>query len=138
MPNPITVSTNNLTNPGGGPLFIPRGSMIESISLICIVTLHNLVDIPVIIGYTWSGNNFTKYYSVDSNSINSNNTITINNLTLENAGIYTCRVDVNSTNTFITETGTKMNTTNVALCKLLETFMMNSIIIKLHINFYCR
>ena len=94
--------------------------MTRGISLICNVTLHTLVDVPVTISYTWSGENFPKYYNVDSNSINSSNTLIINNLTLENAGVYTCQVDVNSTNPFITGTGTMMSTTNVALCKLSE------------------
>lgn len=119
MPDPFKVSTHNLTNPDGGPLFIPRGSMTHSILLICTVTLHRLVDIPVTIGYTWTGENFTNH-SVDSNSINSSNTLIINNLTLKNAGVYTCQVDVNSTNPFITGTGTMMSTTNITLCKLLE------------------
>lgn len=128
MPDPINVSTNNLTNPGGGPLFIPRDIMTHSISLTCIVTLHSLVDIPVNVSYRWTGTNFTKHSaeSIEHNSTKSSNTITINALTVEDAGAYSCKVDVNSINPFIDGTGSNMSTTNVALCKLLESYMPNS------------
>ena len=118
MPSPISVSVKNITNPLGGPLFIPRGGA-TNISMICSVTLNRLVNIPVTVTYTWIGKNYIAVKSIaHADSTESNNTITIYTLTLEDAGAYTCRVDVNSTNPFIDGTGTSMNTTNVALCKL--------------------
>ena len=130
MPRLISVSVKNITNPDGGPLFIPRGGN-TNISLICSVTLDMLVNIPVNVTYTWSGNNFAEdgaapIVHTDSTDTESSNTIIIYNLTVEDAGAYSCKVDVNSTNPFIDGTGTDMSTTNVALCKLLESCMPNS------------
>ena len=130
MPRLISVSVKNITSPDGGPLFIPRRGT-TNISLICIVTLNMLVNIPVNVTYTWSGNNFAKngvasIVHADSTDTESSNTITINNLTVEDAGAYTCKVDVDSINPFIDGRGTDMSTINVALCKLLESCMPNS------------
>lgn len=130
MPSPISISVKNTTNPDGGPLFIPKGNT-TSISLICDITLSTLVDIPVKISYRWTGNNFSEdgVQSIEHDSTESNNTITVDALTLDKAGVYTCEVAVSSTNTFIIETGTSMSTTNVALCKHLKFLQSNSIIL---------
>ena len=136
MPSSVKVSVRNTTNPDGGPLFIPKEGT-TNISLICDVTLNTFVDIPVNVSYSWSGNNFSKdmVESIEHNSTKSNNAITFNALTLENAGVYICEVVVSSTNTFIVGTGTGMNTTNLALCKHLKFLCTKCNIVA---NFSCR
>ena len=120
MPNPVSVSVKNITNPDGGPLFIPRG-ITTNVSLACSVTLSMLVDIPVTINYGWTGKKFMKNSEKSIRNNTDTDMITISPLSLEKAGVYTCKVTVrsNSTNMFIVGAGTSISTTNVALCKFL-------------------
>ena len=119
VPPPISVFTDNITNPNGGPLFIPRG-VTTNISLVCSVILDTLVDVPVTLNYHWTRNDLvipitTEEYIGDYSA----NMVTISPLTLEKAGVYTCDVTVTSTSTsmFIDGTGKLSNATNVVLCK---------------------
>ena len=110
MPSPDRVSVESITSPSGLQ-FIPNRVRTDA-RLICNVTLNMLVDIPVTITYTWTGPHR------EGQIQQSSSVATISSLTLEDAGVYTCAVDVRSTNPFIDGTGTSMDTTNVALCKL--------------------
>ena len=121
MPDPISVSTENITNPEGGPLFIPRGDT-TNISLICSVILNMLVDVPVTINYRWTRNDLasnTEEFIGNFTTTNRNMVTIISPLTPEKAGVYTCKVTVMpaSTSMFIDGIGKHNNTTKVALCK---------------------
>jgi hypothetical protein len=74
------------------------------------MTLNPFVDIPVTITYGWRGPD-------GSPIMQGNNVVTINPLTLENAGIYTCTVTVSSTTMFVAGPGSSNSTISIALCK---------------------
>ena len=117
VPDPFRVSINN---PGGGPLFIPRG-VTTNMSLICSVTLNTLIDVPVSVNYRWSRSDFASnsMESVGQYTATGPNMITISPLTLQKAGVYTCEVTVMPTpaNMFIEGTSGHTSTTNVSLCE---------------------
>ena len=106
----------------GLPLFLPEG-VITDVTLSCSVAIHPNVDIPMVVSIGWNGQeNFARTQKMTINNVNTytlSSEVTINDLNIGKAGEYRCTTTItaNSTNQFITGTGTRSNSTSLALCK---------------------
>ena len=119
VPDPVSVTVETIgVEFEGLPLFLPEG-VITNVTLSCSVEVDPTVDIPVAISMKWNGpENFARTLTT---TINNTCTIevTINDLNIKKAGEYNCTATIRarSNNLFITENGTRSNSTSLALCK---------------------
>ena len=118
VPNPISILVESIDTQ---PLFLPSGNVTNA-TLRCTVQIDSAVDVRIKIQTNWTGPDGFSFANIAMNVANNTmytSTANVGPLKLKHAGVYHCISTVmpDPENRFITNTGTNMNETTLALCK---------------------
>ena len=108
VPDPIVTVTSDQPN--------PIGSVGANVTLTCTVELSPAVDVPVTVNTVWTGPDgfmTTNTAQRMENTTTYTSTAMVSSFGRDQSGNYTCTATVNSTSSFIINSGSISDTANV-------------------------